>query len=94
MRYTFKDESTLDVCKYLLKKQSLYCEASEEVEDLIVRRLHNGLNLTLAAIVSLRPYRNRIDDFQKKVYNAEPAARAQWKQTQDTIKTLVAAAEA
>jgi len=74
MRYTFKDKLTLDVYKYLSKKQSLYRKASEEVEDLIVYRLHNRLDLTLAAIVSLCLYYNRIDNFQKKVYNAEPAA--------------------
>ena len=74
MRHTFEDESTLDVRKYLSKKQSLYREAGEEVEDLIVRRLHDGLDPTLAAIVSLRLYCNCIDNFQKKVYNAEPAA--------------------
>ena len=73
MRHTFEDESTLDVCKYLSKKQSLYCEAGKEVEDLIVYRLHNRLDLTLAAIVSLCLYYNRIDNFQKKVYNAELA---------------------
>lgn len=92
IRHTFENEAELDVRKYITKKQAFYREAGEEQEDLIVRRLHDGLDPTLAAAITLQSV-NMLDDFTAKVYAAEPAARAQWKQMQTSIRSSVAAAE-
>jgi hypothetical protein len=78
MRHTFADESQLDVRDYLTKKTQLYREAGEEQEDLIVKRLHEGLDPFLAAAAPLRPYDNTIADFTARIYLAEHIARAQF----------------
>lgn len=88
MRHTFADETTLDVREYITRKIQLYNEAGEDKEDLVVRRLHEGLDPTLAAQVPLKPYRNTIDDFCAKVYSAEPTARAQYNQYESMYARL------
>ena len=77
MRHSFADESQLTVREYITKKTQLYYEAGEEQEDLIVKRLHEGLDPTLALVVPLRTYDNSLADFTARVYIAEPAARVQ-----------------
>jgi hypothetical protein len=48
VRHSFADESKLTVREYITKKTQLYQEAGEEQEDLIVKRMHEGLDPTLA----------------------------------------------
>jgi hypothetical protein len=83
LEHSFKDESVLDVREYITRKYGLYVEAGEKDQDLIVRRLHDKLDATLAAAVTLRPYNNTMNDFTSKVYSAEHKARAQFRQIQD-----------
>ena len=86
MEHRFADESILDVRQYITKKAQLYNEAGEENEDLIVRRLHDGLDPTLAAAVPLRSNNNTFFSFARKVYSAESAARAQFLQYEQMTK--------
>jgi hypothetical protein len=53
IKHTFKDETTMDVRKYITVKQGLYTEAGETNADNIVRRIHDGLDPMLAACVQL-----------------------------------------
>jgi len=85
MTHSFKDESVLDVREYITTKQALYVEAGEKDQDLIVRRLHDGLDPTLAAAVTLKAQNNTMNDFTNKVYSAEHQARAQYNQIQSQI---------
>jgi hypothetical protein len=48
IRHSFTDKSKLTVREYITKKTQLYQEAGDEHEDLIVKRLHEGLDPTLA----------------------------------------------
>jgi len=52
MKYSFADESALDVREYITEKQNLYVAAGKKDEDLIVRRIHDGLDPTLASTIS------------------------------------------
>lgn len=76
LTHDFNDESEYDVRQYLSKKQALYQEAGEESEDLIVRRMHAGLDPTLALSVTLKTTDNTIDHFLHLVYGKEATARA------------------
>jgi hypothetical protein len=76
LRHSFDDEATLTVRQYMTRKQSLYLEAGEQQEELIIRRIHDGLDPTLATAVIVRP-RMTLDAFHNAVYSAETAARAQ-----------------
>ena len=82
MTHRFENEGKeggLTVRDYITKKQSLYIEAGEENKDLIVRRLHRGLDPMLAAAVYLRTDRpNTLNHFTKIVYNQEHTARASY----------------
>jgi hypothetical protein len=86
MKHSFADESVLDVREYITKKQSLYVAAREKDEDLIVRRIHDGLDPTLASTISLRDSYNTMNDFCSKVYSVEHKARAQYQQLQDQLQ--------
>jgi hypothetical protein len=87
MKHTFVDESKLDVREYITKKIQLYTEAGKDREDLIVRRLYQGLDLTLVNTVPLRVSNlNTIRDFTAKVYVQEPSTRAQFKQYESYFK--------
>lgn len=80
---------SLSVRQYITKKQSLYREAGETDEDLVVRCIHAGLDPTLAGVVSLKAHGNTLHHFTDEVYAAEPSAQLLWEDTQ----ALVAAAE-
>jgi hypothetical protein len=67
MKQSFDRESDLPVRDYLRKKQALYIEAREVNEDLIVRRLHEGLDPTLRLVVKLDST-NTIERFTASVY--------------------------
>jgi hypothetical protein len=54
LTHSFADESGLDVQAYMMAKYNMYREAGETNQDLMVRRLHKGLDPALAAIVSSR----------------------------------------
>jgi hypothetical protein len=91
MRHTFEDESKLDVRRYLTLKQSLYIEAGEENEDLIVRRLHEGLDPTLGMAITLKANRkNTLEHFVNLVYGAETVCRAQYRQNAEQIRVATA----
>jgi hypothetical protein len=74
MQHSFDKESELPVRDYLRKKQALYIEAGEVNEDLIVRRLHEGLDPTLRLVVKLDST-NTIERFTASVYAQEALAR-------------------
>jgi hypothetical protein len=86
MKHSFADESVLDIREYITEKQSLYVAAGEKDEDLIVRRIHDGLDPTLASTISLRDSHNTMNDFCSKVYSVEHKARAQYQQLQDQLQ--------
>jgi hypothetical protein len=86
LKHNFDDEDSLNVRDYLSKKQALYIEAGEETEDLIVLRMHDGLDPTLRAQVSLHKI-NYLDAFVNKVYANEHSARAQ----HEKFKSMVVA---
>jgi hypothetical protein len=67
LTHSFADESGLDVQAYMMAKYNLYREAGETNQDLMVRRLHKGLDLALAAIVSLKTNGNTLHDFTSRV---------------------------
>jgi hypothetical protein len=92
MRHSFQDESKLDVREYITKKIQLYYKAGENKEDLVVCRLHEGLDPTLAAAVPLASQYNTIADFSRRVYSAEPTARAQYYQFEEMSSRLAKAA--
>ena len=76
---------------YVTKKRALYIEAGERNEDLIIRRLHRGLDPMLASAVHLRTDRpNTFEHFTREVYTQDPVARAaydnQQKKIQDATK--------
>jgi len=75
----------VDVREYLNLKGQAYLEAGEESEDLIVRRLHAGLDPTLKIAVHLNKY-NSVDAFTSKVYAAEESARDQHESLVQRIK--------
>ncbi len=85
MSHSFKDEFKLDVREYITQKHALYIEAGEYNQDLIVRRLHEGLDPTLRAVVTLYPEYNTMDDFCNRVYALESSARRQYNQVQSLI---------
>ncbi|TAQ88263.1 hypothetical protein B7494_g3406 [Chlorociboria aeruginascens] len=85
LKHSFADETKLDVRQYLTRKTQLYMEAGENNQDAVVRRLYRGLDPTLAAAVRLRS-KNTIAEFCAQVYEAEPAAKGQFKQIGDLIK--------
>jgi hypothetical protein len=76
MKHSFDKEADLPVRDYLRKKQALYIEAGEVNEDLIVRRLHEGLDPTLRLAVKLDST-NTIERFTASVYAQEASARDQ-----------------
>src|ERR1700731_3883790 len=78
----------MDVREYISRKYGLYREAGETNQDNIVRRIHDGLDPTLAAAVPLRGTNNTMKDFQAKVYAAEHQARQQYKQLQTRLDTI------
>jgi hypothetical protein len=87
MKHTFADKSKLDVQEYITRKIQLYTEAGEDREDLIVRRLYQGLDLTLANAVPLWVGNlNTIRDFTAKVYTQEPSVHTQFKQYETYFK--------
>lgn len=88
MRHSFADESVLDVRDYISSKLALYNKAGEDNEDLVVRRIHDGLDPALAGQVKLRSRLNTMANFENQVYNVEHQARAQFYQFQDQINAL------
>ena len=70
LRHSFDNEETLTVGQYMTQKQSLYLEAGEQNEDIIIRRIYNGLDPTLAMAVILRP-RMTLNSFYKAVHAAD-----------------------
>lgn len=53
MRHSFDTEDTMDVRTYINKKYSLYREVGEDNDEVIIRRIHGGLDPTLALAVSM-----------------------------------------
>jgi hypothetical protein len=88
MHHSFANESELDVREYISRKHGLYVEAGETNQDNIVRRIHDGLDPTLAAAVTLRASNNTMNDFQAKVYAAEHQARQQYRQLQTRLDSI------
>jgi hypothetical protein len=84
MQPRFDDETEMDGREHISRKYGLYREADETNQDNIVRRIHGGLDPTLAAAIPLRGANNTMNDFQAKVYAAEHQARHQYKQTSNT----------
>ena len=76
MKYLFENEFKINVRDYITEKQSLYIKAGEKDEDLIVKRIYNELDPTLAIVITLRNNNNTINDFYFKVYFAKHFARA------------------
>ena len=88
MQHRFDDETEMDVREYISRKYGLYREAGETNQDNIVRRIHDGLDPTLAAAVPLRGANNTMNDFQAKVYAAEHQARQQYKQLKTRLDII------
>ena len=74
MLHRFNGENS-DVREYMTRKMELYQEAGETSEDLMVRRIHAGLDPTLKTSVHLARLGNTFDEFQAKVYNAKAGAK-------------------
>ncbi|KAL2060380.1 hypothetical protein VTL71DRAFT_9775 [Oculimacula yallundae] len=85
LRHTFKTESELPLRKYLDDKYSLYVESGETNQDLIVRRIHQHMDPSLAASVSLKDSFNTVNEFRAKVANVESQAREAYFQTQHKL---------
>jgi hypothetical protein len=85
MKHSFDKESELTVRDYLHTKQALYIEAREVNEDLIIRRLHEGLDPTLQLAVKLDST-NTIERFTANVYTQEVSARDQYTSIRKMLK--------
>ncbi|XMA09731.1 hypothetical protein WAI453_002522 [Rhynchosporium graminicola] len=85
LKHSFKDEKELSLRQFLDDKYNLYIEAGETNQDLIVRRMHQALDPSLAASVPLRDYGNTMNEFKSKIYNTENQAREAYLQTQSRI---------
>jgi hypothetical protein len=88
IQHRFDDETEIDIREYISRKYGLYREAGETNQDNIVRRIHDGLDPTLAAAVPLRGANNTMNDFQAKVYVAEHQARQQYKQLKTSLDII------
>jgi hypothetical protein len=77
-RFDGKNGAITDVREYMTQKLELYNEAGEQSEDLMVRRLHAGLDPTLKITIHLQKCMNTLDIFQQKVYTAELPAKDQF----------------
>jgi hypothetical protein len=66
IHHSFDDESELDVKEYISRKNGLYMEAGETKQDNIVRRIHHGLDRTLAVEVTLRAMNNTMNEFKPR----------------------------
>ncbi|KAK0124354.1 hypothetical protein ONS95_009322 [Cadophora gregata] len=71
LKHSFKAEKELPLRKFLDQKYSLYIEAGETNQDLIVRRMHQALDPSLAAGVPLKDGFNTVNEFRAKVANIE-----------------------
>jgi hypothetical protein len=85
LTHSFAEESKFNVHQYITKKTQLYSEAGEVNEDLIVQRLHGGLDPTLAVAVQLSSFQNTVAEFNMKVYAAEPSTRARFRQFEEML---------
>jgi len=63
VQHRFDDETEMDGREYISRKYGLYREAGETNQDNIVRRIHDGLDPTLAAAIPLRGANNIMNDF-------------------------------
>jgi len=88
LKHRFADESVYDVRRYLTAKQGLYIEAGGFSEDLIIRRIHEGLDHQLRTAVRIWEGMG-MSHFQTAVYAAETPCRENYKQMANMIKDQI-----
>ena len=75
LKFSFDQEGVLDLRTYMTKKVNLLEEAEIYDEDQIVRQVWRDLDPAITATVTIKTHGNRLDDFMRKLYQHEFAAK-------------------